>query len=131
MPKKTKKKNGKAAEEESPTIASPEGGRAALDPPPRVSRHVQPLGPRVLVRIVERPDRLDSGLYLPATAKDGQSDALLGEVVEVARTQAKTSPRELNRVDILMHALEIQHDSECPSLCCDSGNKLGCNAETS
>ena len=55
-------------------------------PPKRVARHVQPVGPRVLVRIVEAPSRLDSGLYLPANAKDNTVDALLGEVLEVART---------------------------------------------
>ena len=47
---------------------------------------MQPLGPRVLVRIVEAPSRLDSGLYLPANAKDETIDALLGQVLEVART---------------------------------------------
>lgn len=59
---------------------------AADAPPKRIARHVQPLGPRVLVRIVEAPSRLDSGLYLPANAKDATIDALLGEVLEVART---------------------------------------------
>ncbi len=63
------------------------------EPPPKhVARHVQPLGPRVLVRILEAPDRLESGLYLPATAKDSQAEALLAEVVEVARTQPRTGP---------------------------------------
>ena len=65
----------------------------APEPPPKhVTRHVQPLGPRVLVRILEAPDRLESGLYLPANAKDEQAEALLGEVVEVARTQPRTGP---------------------------------------
>ncbi|MFO7566191.1 MAG: co-chaperone GroES family protein [Enhygromyxa sp.] len=58
-------------------------------PPPRVSRHVQPLGPRVLVRIVKDPDRLESGLFLPEGAKENAREALLGEVVEVARTMPK------------------------------------------
>ncbi len=60
------------------------------DPPRRVTRHVQPLGPRVLVRILQSPDRLESGLYVPAGTKDEHSEALMGEVVEVARTQANT-----------------------------------------
>lgn len=55
----------------------------------RLTRHVQPLGPRVLVRILRAPDRTDSGLYLPAGAKENQQEALLGEVVEVARTLPK------------------------------------------
>ncbi|MCY0990074.1 co-chaperone GroES [Nannocystis sp. ILAH1] len=58
-------------------------------PPGRVSRHIQPLGPRVLVRVVKSPDRSESGLFLPAGAKDSHSEALLAEVVEVARTMPK------------------------------------------
>jgi co-chaperonin GroES (HSP10) len=67
----------------------PEGDPAPEAPPPRVSRHVQPLGPRVLVRIVRSPDRSEAGLFLPQGVKDEQSMALLGEVVEVARTLPK------------------------------------------
>lgn len=58
-------------------------------PPPKVTRHVQPLGMRVLVRIIKDPDRLESGLFLPEGAKENTRDALLGEVVEVARTMPK------------------------------------------
>jgi co-chaperonin GroES (HSP10) len=54
------------------------------------ARHVQPVGPRVLVRIIKSPDRLDSGLFLPQGVKDSGAAALLGEVVEVARTMPKT-----------------------------------------
>jgi co-chaperonin GroES (HSP10) len=60
--------------------------KAPPPPPPKLTRHVQPLGPRVLVRIVKDPDRLESGLFLPEGAKESSRDALLGEVVEVART---------------------------------------------
>ncbi len=60
-------------------------------PPPKVSRHIQPLGPRVLIRILKSPDRLESGLYLPAGSKDNNAEALLAEVIEVARTMPKTS----------------------------------------
>jgi co-chaperonin GroES (HSP10) len=56
------------------------------EPLERLSRHVQPLGPRVLIRIKRGTDRLDSGLFLPKGAKDDHAEALLGEVVEVART---------------------------------------------
>ena len=65
---------------------APQELESAEAPPKRIARHVQPLGPRVLVRIVEAPSRLDSGLYLPANAKDETIDALLGQVLEVART---------------------------------------------
>lgn len=62
-----------------------------LEKPAKVSRHIQPLGPRVLVRLIKGPDRSESGLYLPAGAKDSHSEALLGEVVEVARTMPKAA----------------------------------------
>ncbi len=64
-----------------------------LGAPPRVSRHIQPVGPRVLVRILKEPDRADSGLFLPQGVKEENSSALLGEVVEVARTMPNTSER--------------------------------------
>lgn len=60
-------------------------------PPPKISRHVQPLGPRVLVRIVKDPDRLESGLFLPEGAKENTRQALLGQVIEVARTMPKVA----------------------------------------
>ena len=61
------------------------------DRPGKVSRHVQPIGPRVLIRVIKTPDRSESGLYLPAGAKDSHSEALLAEVVEVARTLPKAA----------------------------------------
>jgi co-chaperonin GroES (HSP10) len=51
----------------------------------RLIRHIQPLGPRVLVRVLPEEDMSDSGLYLPAGAKERTQEALYGEVVEVAR----------------------------------------------
>ncbi|MEZ4400345.1 MAG: co-chaperone GroES family protein [Kofleriaceae bacterium] len=53
--------------------------------PRRPHRLILPLGMRVLVRIIKDYDRTDSGLYLPAGAKEAQDEALYGEVVEVAR----------------------------------------------
>ncbi len=67
------------------------------EPPQRVSRHVQPLGPRVLVRVVKSPDRSEAGLFLPQGVKDDHAMALLGEVVEVARTMPNAD--ESDRVD--------------------------------
>jgi co-chaperonin GroES (HSP10) len=61
-------------------------------PLPRVSRHIQPVGPRVLVRIVKEADRSQTGLFLPAGVKEANASALLGEVVEVARTMPKADP---------------------------------------
>ena len=72
--------------EDGPEIVAPDGDR-----PRKVSRHIQPLGPRVLVRLIKSPDRSESGLYLPAGAKDSHSEALLAEVVEVARTMPRAA----------------------------------------
>ena len=59
------------------------------DEPLPAARHVQPVGPRVLVRIIKSPDRSESGLFLPQGVKESGAAALLGEVVEVARTMPK------------------------------------------
>ena len=74
-----------------PKDGSPPAAGQADDRPGRVSRHVQPVGPRILIRVIKTPDRSESGLYLPAGAKGGHSEALLAEVVEVARTQPKAA----------------------------------------
>lgn len=52
------------------------------------SRHVMPLGPRVLVRLVSTEDRTSGGLYLPAGSHDASAEVAYGEVVEVARASS-------------------------------------------
>jgi len=59
-----------------------------------IVRDIQPLGLRVLVRVIKEEDRHESGLYLPAGAKENHQDAFYGEVVEVARAQIDSSPDE-------------------------------------
>jgi co-chaperonin GroES (HSP10) len=76
---RTKKDDAPAAED----------GTVVVAPIDRVSRHIRPLGPRVLVRVLKSPDRSEAGLFLPQGVKDAHSSALLGEVVEVARTMPK------------------------------------------
>jgi chaperonin GroES len=56
-----------------------------LAPPDDKSRHVKPLGPRVLVRILPGDDRSRGGLFLPPGSKDAVASAAFGEVIEVAR----------------------------------------------
>src|SRR5262249_38288746 len=56
-------------------------------------RHIQPLGMRVLVRVKKEPDVAESGLYLPAGAKEKMQESLYGEVIEVARAES-SDPRE-------------------------------------
>ena len=63
--------------------------RSPLAPPDRVSRHVMPLGPRVLVRVIKSTDRSAGGLYLPPGSKDAVAEAAYGEVVEVARASTE------------------------------------------
>ena len=52
-------------------------------------RLIMPLGMRVLVAVI-KDDRTDTGLYLPAGAKEAQDEALYGEVIEVARDKPTT-----------------------------------------
>lgn len=56
----------------------------------RPHRLILPLGMRVLVQIIRDEDRTDTGLYLPAGAKEAQDDALYGKVIEVARDRPTT-----------------------------------------
>lgn len=62
-------------------------------PRPKLIRHIMPLGPRVLVRVIKEEDVADSGLYLPQGAKEKMQEALYGEVMEVARAQPE-DPKE-------------------------------------
>ena len=58
------------------------------DEPTRTRKHhrlILPLGMRILVRLIRDDDRTDSGLYLPAGAKEASDEASYGEVIEVAR----------------------------------------------
>ncbi len=50
-----------------------------------VSRHVMPVGPRILVRILKAEDRSSGGLFLPSGAKEDAAEATYATVVEVAR----------------------------------------------
>jgi co-chaperonin GroES (HSP10) len=75
----------KMSEEKKSTPQRPESG---LDIQKPVSRHVMPLGPRVLVRLIRSTDRTATGLYLPPGSKDETASAAYGKVIEVARAQA-------------------------------------------
>ncbi len=55
------------------------------DKPRKVVRHIQPMGPRVLVRVLKDEERHESGLFLPPGAREKLAEALYGEIVEVAR----------------------------------------------
>ena len=52
------------------------------------TRVIQPMGMRVLVRVLPSDERTPSGLYVPSTAvKDDGAEAMYGEVIEVARAE--------------------------------------------
>ncbi len=78
------------------TDKPPKSSQESDDDPVRLTRHVQPVGPRILVRIVKGPDRSEAGLFLPQGVKETNAAALLGEVLEVARTLPNA---ELSSVD--------------------------------
>ena len=61
-----------------------------LVPPRKLHRLILPLGMRVLVQLVTDEDRTETGLYLPAGAKEATHDALYGKVIEVARDKPTT-----------------------------------------
>lgn len=59
-----------------------------------VSRYIQPLGLRVLIRVLREDDIHSSGLYLPAGSKEQMAEALYGEVIEVARARPDADPED-------------------------------------
>ena len=61
-----------------------------ITPPRKLHRLILPLGMRVLVQLVSDEDRTETGLYLPAGAKEAGNEALYGKVIEVARDRPTT-----------------------------------------
>lgn len=57
---------------------------------PIETRHIQPLGPRVLVRLEENADQTASGLYLPQGVQSKHQEACYAQVIEVARDALAT-----------------------------------------
>ena len=53
-------------------------------------RHIQPLGPRVLVKLEENEERTPSGLYLPQGVQERHQSAIYAQVIEVARDSLAT-----------------------------------------
>lgn len=51
---------------------------------------------RVLVQILRDDDRTDTGLYLPAGAKEEHDNAMYGKVIEVARDRPLTDTQTEN-----------------------------------
>lgn len=55
-------------------------------------RHIKPLGPRVLVKLIKLEERSAAGLFLPEGVKEEHDDAAYGEVIEVARAEKSDEP---------------------------------------
>ena len=66
--------------------------------PRRTSRSVHPLGPRVLVELIPDDNLHESGLYLPEGAREKNSQALYGTVIEVARADTGETTLEGDNV---------------------------------
>ena len=66
--------------------------------PRRTSRSVHPLGPRVLVELIPDDNLHESGLYLPEGAKEKNSQAHYGTVIEVARADTEEHKLEGDNV---------------------------------
>ena len=77
-------------------------------------RRINPVGMRVLVRLVKDSNQTDSGLYLPEGAKHALAESILAEVVEVATAQETHSEDETNVSGIPLHALVlVRKDAGC------------------
>ena len=63
---------------------------------PGTVRKVNPLGYRVLIRLLKESDVTETGLYLPEGAKQNMQESLLGEVIEVASAVDIETDEEAN-----------------------------------
>jgi len=70
-------------------------------------RLIMPLGLRVLVNVLRTEERTDSGLYLPAGAKEASDDALYGKVIEVARDRPTTDEASENVSGVPLNAFVL------------------------
>jgi co-chaperonin GroES (HSP10) len=62
------------------------------EPSVRRIRHIKPLGPRILIKLVKLEERSAAGLYLPEGVKEEHDEACYGQVVEVARAESGDEP---------------------------------------
>ncbi len=62
--------------------------------PSRVTRYIQPMGLRVLVRVIALDRLHESGLYLPDGAREKMQEAVFAEILEVARAHPEDEPED-------------------------------------
>ncbi len=59
----------------------------SADDTPTITRIIRPLGPRVVVKVIDADERSPGGLFLPQGVAEKHHQALYGEVIEVARAE--------------------------------------------
>lgn len=62
----------------------------------KVLRTVNPLGMRVVVKIIKESNQTEAGLYLPEGAKGAMHESVLGEVLDVASAIDDETSEETN-----------------------------------
>lgn len=80
------------------------------EPPARQTknmRRINPLGMRVVVKILPETQQTESGLYLPEGAKQQMAESLLAEVVEVASAIDDHTEEETNVSGVPLGALVL------------------------
>jgi co-chaperonin GroES (HSP10) len=70
-------------------------------------RRINPLGMRVVVKILPETQQTESGLYLPEGAKQQMAESLLAEVVEVASAIDDHTEEETNVSGVPLGALVL------------------------
>ncbi|MCO6429823.1 MAG: co-chaperone GroES [Deltaproteobacteria bacterium] len=65
---------------------------------------MNPLGYRVVVKLIKEPNMTDAGLYLPEGAKENMQESLLAHVVEVASALDEDTDEEANVSGVPMGA---------------------------
>lgn len=70
-------------------------------------KRINPLGYRVVVKICKDNNLSEGGLYLPEGAKQGMSESLLAEVLEVASATDEDTDEEANVSGVPLGALVL------------------------
>ncbi len=68
-------------------------------------KKINPLGMRVLVKIIPSSDRTSSGLYLPEGAKESMQESLLGVVIGVATAYDGSQEANISGVPLNSYVL--------------------------
>jgi co-chaperonin GroES (HSP10) len=103
--------------EKKKSLASGERMMAAAAATSRDSkaiRRINPVGMRVVVRLIKDSNQTESGLYLPEGSKQALAESVLAEVVEVATAQETHSEDETNVSGIPLGAIVlVKKDTGC------------------